>query len=129
LGLDQSIRFLFGAAPLDPAIRKYFLSINIPLGNSYGMSESTGPQNFTDRTSLDYLGPPEAFREVGRSLPGTQLTIIKSNEEDEDGNYGLIKDKSVIGGGICSWVTTKTPKRPKRPSTKTAICTQGTTES
>jgi long-chain-fatty-acid--CoA ligase ACSBG len=71
LGLDKCQFCLFGAAPLDPTIRSYFLSLNIYLVNSYGMSESTGPQNFTDPTSLDYKGPAEAFREVGRNLPGT----------------------------------------------------------
>jgi long-chain-fatty-acid--CoA ligase ACSBG len=90
LGLDQCKFFLFGAAPMDPAIRNYFLTLNIPLINSYGMSESTGPQNFTDQTSLDYLGPPEAFREVGRNLPGTQITIIKTNESEEDGRIKII---------------------------------------
>jgi long-chain-fatty-acid--CoA ligase ACSBG len=85
LGLDQCKFFFFGAAPMDPSIRSYFLSLNIFLINSYGMSESTGPQNFTDKTSLDYLGPPEAFREVGRNLPGTQIIIKKANNADDDG--------------------------------------------
>lgn len=70
LGLDKCKYFFFGAAPLDPAIRAYFLSLNFFLVNSYGMSESTGPQNFTDKTSLD-ISSPEGYREVGRSLPGT----------------------------------------------------------
>jgi long-chain-fatty-acid--CoA ligase ACSBG len=38
LGLDKCKFFLFGAAPLDPKIRSYFLSLNIFLINSYGMS-------------------------------------------------------------------------------------------
>jgi long-chain-fatty-acid--CoA ligase ACSBG len=38
LGLDQCVYFLFGAAPLDPQIRHYFLSLNFFLINSYGMS-------------------------------------------------------------------------------------------
>jgi hypothetical protein len=53
------------------------------------MSESTGPQNLTDQTSLDVHGPLAGFREVGRPLPGTELTIIKSNPEEDDGNFGL----------------------------------------
>jgi long-subunit acyl-CoA synthetase (AMP-forming) len=57
LGLDKCEFFLYGAAPLDPTIRKYFLSLNFLLINSYGMSESTGPQNLTDKTSLDINGP------------------------------------------------------------------------
>ena len=62
LGLDQCQFFLFGAAPLDPTIRRYFLSLNFFLINGYGMSESSGPQNLTDRDSLDPNGPLSAFR-------------------------------------------------------------------
>jgi len=39
---------------MDPRIRQYFLSLNIFLVNSYGMSESTGPQNFSDVHTFDY---------------------------------------------------------------------------
>ncbi len=53
LGLDQCKFFFFGAAPMDPKIRKYFLSLNIFLINGYGMSESTGPQNFSDIYTFD----------------------------------------------------------------------------
>lgn len=75
---------------MDPAIRKYFLTLSFPLINSYGMSESTGPQNFTDERSFKDTGTLDDFREVGRNLPGTQLTIIKANEADEDGTSTLI---------------------------------------
>ena len=78
---------MYGAAPLDPTIRKYFLSLNFLLINSYGMSESTGPQNLTDKTSLDINGPLQNFREVGRSFPGTQLIIKKANQKDDDGTH------------------------------------------
>ena len=71
LGLDECLYFFYGAAPLDPTIRRYFLSLNFFLINSYGMSESTGPQNMTHEDTLDFHGPLEGFREVGRNLPGT----------------------------------------------------------
>lgn len=54
LGLDQCDFMLFGAAPLDPVIRQYFLSLNFFLINTYGMSESTGPQNFSNPDAFDY---------------------------------------------------------------------------
>lgn len=38
LGLEKCEFFFFGAAPMDPKIRSYFLSLNIFLVNSYGMS-------------------------------------------------------------------------------------------
>jgi long-chain-fatty-acid--CoA ligase ACSBG len=44
LGLDQAHSLIYGAAPLSPATRSYFLSLNMYLTNGYGMSESSGPQ-------------------------------------------------------------------------------------
>ncbi len=42
---------------MDPKIRGYFLSLNIFLINTYGMSESTGPQNFSDPNEFNYKDP------------------------------------------------------------------------
>lgn len=78
LGLDQCTYFLYGSAPLDPQIRHYFLSLNIFLINSYGMSESTGPQNFSNKEAFDYKDL-SFYREVGSSLPGTETKIFKQN--------------------------------------------------
>ena len=61
LGLDQCNIFVFGSAPLDPAIRKYFFSLNMFLRNGYGMTECTAPECSTDTQLLttekkeDYL--------------------------------------------------------------------------
>jgi long-chain-fatty-acid--CoA ligase ACSBG len=57
LGFDNCRFFLYGAAPMDPKIRGYFLSLNIFLINTYGMSESTGPQNFSDPNEFNYKDP------------------------------------------------------------------------
>ena len=42
LGLDHCIMNIYGAAPLKKATRDYFASLNIPLLNIYGMSETAG---------------------------------------------------------------------------------------
>ena len=68
---------------MDPEIRHYFLTLGFPLINSYGMSESTGPQNFTHpdfqfKTKQDQ-------KEVGKSIPGTEIKIAKLFENEEDG--------------------------------------------
>lgn len=76
LGLDECKFFLFGAAPLDPQIRHYFLSLNFFLINSYGMSESTGPQNFSNKDAFDYRNLA-SLREVGSNIPGTEIKIMK----------------------------------------------------
>ena len=89
LGLDQCDFFFFGAAPMDPKIRQYFLSLNIFLINSYGMSESTGPQNFSDIYSFD-LKNPKIFKEVGKKLPGTEEKIVPLTEENRKDGEGEI---------------------------------------
>ena len=47
LGLQQTQYVGYGAAPLDPAVRRYFLSMNFALSNAYGMTETTGPHSGT----------------------------------------------------------------------------------
>lgn len=42
LGFDRCKLFITGAAPLSFDIQKYFMSLDIPLMEVYGMSESTG---------------------------------------------------------------------------------------
>ena len=70
LGLDDAHFTFFGAAPLDPQIRHYFLTLNIFLINSYGMSESTGPQNFSNKDVFNYKDL-SSYKEVGSNIPGT----------------------------------------------------------
>ncbi|XP_010599335.2 long-chain-fatty-acid--CoA ligase ACSBG2 [Loxodonta africana] len=43
LGLDRCYLFVSGAAPLTPETSEFFLSLDIPIGEMYGMSESSGP--------------------------------------------------------------------------------------
>ena len=43
LGLDQCKGMSVGAAPLHPETLEFFLSLNMPLKEGYGMTECTGP--------------------------------------------------------------------------------------
>ncbi|KAM9688820.1 long-chain-fatty-acid--CoA ligase ACSBG2 isoform 2-T2 [Trichechus inunguis] len=43
LGLDHCHYFISGAAPLTQETAEFFLSLDIPIGEMYGMSESSGP--------------------------------------------------------------------------------------
>lgn len=54
LGLDEAKYLIFGAAPLAPHIREYFMSLGMSLINGYGMSECSGPQTISDV-------PPETY--------------------------------------------------------------------
>jgi long-subunit acyl-CoA synthetase (AMP-forming) len=70
LGLDEAKYLGFGAAPLHPNLRKFFLSLNFPLFNVFGMTETTCHHSGT--SALDY-NPKciEDFLEVGIPMPGS----------------------------------------------------------
>ena len=50
LGIDQCKLLVVSAAPLQPSTREFFMDLNIPLVNCFGMSEVSGPQTFTNFT-------------------------------------------------------------------------------
>ena len=81
LGLDQAIYFGFGAAPLDPVVRKFLLSMNFFLLNVYGMTETTGPHSGTAALAFNPKGP-EDFFEVGVPMPGCDTIIKKEKPTD-----------------------------------------------
>jgi len=76
IGLDEVKVFVFGAAPLKKSTLKFFKSLSMPIFNTYGMSESSGPQftNLSDKF-VD-------LNSAGSFLKGTD---IKINNPDKDG--------------------------------------------
>ncbi|NXD85919.1 ACBG2 ligase, partial [Halcyon senegalensis] len=82
MGLDRCTRCYTGAAPIARETLEFFLSLNMPLLEVYGMSESSGPH----ATSL-----PHAFKlsSCGREVMGCRTLIHKP---DRDGN-----------GEVCFW--------------------------
>jgi len=76
LGL-QNCRFCAtAAAPIAKETLDYFLALNIPIYEIYGMSECTGPQTI-NRPGKVRTGT------AGPSIPGTELKIA---DPDKDGN-------------------------------------------
>jgi len=47
LGLDETLLFFYGAAPLKQSSVDYFASLDIPLINLYGLSEVSGTSVYT----------------------------------------------------------------------------------
>ncbi|KAM9849145.1 long-chain-fatty-acid--CoA ligase ACSBG2 [Aulostomus maculatus] len=82
LGLDRCTKCYTGAAPITRDTLEFFLSLDIPLYELYGMSESTGPHT---------ISLPDAFRitSCGKTIPGCKT---KLHNPDEEGN-----------GEICFW--------------------------
>ncbi|XP_037553914.1 long-chain-fatty-acid--CoA ligase ACSBG2 [Nematolebias whitei] len=82
LGLDRCKKCYTGAAPITKDTLEFFLSLDIPLYELYGMSESSGPHT---------ISQPEAFKltSCGKEIPGCKT---KLHNPDEEGN-----------GEICFW--------------------------
>ncbi|KAF7654748.1 hypothetical protein LDENG_00065410 [Lucifuga dentata] len=82
LGLDRCNKCYTGAAPITKDTLEFFLSLDIPVYELYGMSESTGPHT---------VSIPDAYKltSCGKEIPGCKT---KLQNPDEDGN-----------GEICFW--------------------------
>ncbi|XP_038632592.1 long-chain-fatty-acid--CoA ligase ACSBG2 isoform X2 [Scyliorhinus canicula] len=82
LGLTRCTKCYTGAAPITKDTLEFFLSLNIPLYELYGMSESTGPHT---------VSVPDSFRisSCGKVMPGCRTKILNP---DADGC-----------GEICFW--------------------------
>ncbi|XP_019368910.1 PREDICTED: long-chain-fatty-acid--CoA ligase ACSBG2 isoform X1 [Gavialis gangeticus] len=76
LGLDRCTKCYTGAAPITKETVEFFLSLNIPVYELYGMSESSGPHT---------ISLPHAFRisSCGKEITGCRTMIYKP---DSDGN-------------------------------------------
>ncbi|XP_053181864.1 long-chain-fatty-acid--CoA ligase ACSBG2-like [Scomber japonicus] len=82
LGLDRCKSFFTGAAPITKDTLEYFMSLDVPLMELYGMSESSGPHTIS--VNNDYH-----ITSCGKVMPGCK---VKLENPDEDGN-----------GEICFW--------------------------
>ena len=75
LGLDQCHFPMTGSAPISQDTLAYFMSVNIPIYELYGMSECCGCCTVT-------TGDIIRFKSTGIPLPGAELRV--SNVEGSD---------------------------------------------
>ena len=75
LGLDEAKYLVYGAAQLTPAIRNYFLTLNMFLINCYGMSECSGPGCVHFPTGQKEFNA----RSCGEPVSGSEIIIYKPN--------------------------------------------------
>lgn len=93
LGFDRMRILGVGAAPMARETFEYFLSLDIPLYECYGMSETSGPQT-GNRPGQHRLGS------IGPSLDGV---LTKISEPDPDGNGEvLMTGRNIMMGYLFS---------------------------
>ncbi|XP_063929421.1 very long-chain-fatty-acid--CoA ligase bubblegum [Zophobas morio] len=76
LGFNRCTLYASAAAPLAADIKRYFLSLDIPIMEAFGMSEAAGAHTLC---TMDSFG----LDTIGMGLPGTKTKIV--NPEDGQG--------------------------------------------
>lgn len=98
LGFDKCRILGVGAAPMAKETFEYFLSLDIPLHECYGMSETSGPHT-GNRPGQHRLGS------IGPSLDGCHTKI---HEPDPDGNGEvLMSSRNIMMGYLFNEEKTK----------------------
>lgn len=91
LGLNRCVTLVSAAAPMSPDVKKYFMSLDLPLMEAFGMSETSGAHTLT--LPLEYN-----FDTIGKALPGTQTRII--NKDDKGHGEICMKGRHIFMGYI-----------------------------
>ena len=73
LGLLRCKYMVTGAAPMSVETKKYFLSLDMPILDVYGMSETTGGHSLSTIQA-------SSFETSGKNMPGTKTKIINPDE-------------------------------------------------
>lgn len=73
LGLSQCKSLYSAAAPMSPDIKQYFMSLDLPIFEAFGMSESGGAHCFSTLSHFN-------LNTVGKALPGADTLILNKDE-------------------------------------------------
>jgi len=92
LGLDRCTYCVVTAAPVKRDTLEFFLSLNIPLLEIYGLSECSGPHTFTTPWSC-------RFTSVGKEMLGCSTKLI--NEDKDLSGELCLYGRNVFMGYLC----------------------------
>uniref|UniRef100_A0A2M3YZ03 long-chain-fatty-acid--CoA ligase n=1 Tax=Anopheles braziliensis TaxID=58242 RepID=A0A2M3YZ03_9DIPT len=73
LGFSRCVTLATAAAPMDRETKKYFMSLDLPINEAFGMSESSGAHSLTAPDSYN-------FDTIGKALGGCETKIDKPDE-------------------------------------------------
>lgn len=76
IGLDRCFMFAYGAAPMKSSSTEYFASLDIPLFNCYGLSETSGTSTIHNMFNF-------SLKHAGMPLMGTQIAIAEPDDNGE----------------------------------------------
>lgn len=91
LGMDRCETMIVGAAPTAMEVKEFFLSLDMPLMECYGMSEMGGPSTLSDVQNF-------RLDAVGKAIPGSFMKVFNP---DESGHGEVaFKGRNVFMGYI-----------------------------
>ncbi|XP_030033361.2 long-chain-fatty-acid--CoA ligase ACSBG2 isoform X2 [Manduca sexta] len=90
LGLDQCKTFVTAAAPLSPDVKKFFLSLDIPIVDAFGMSEAAGAHTLS-------IYPKFSLDSAGELLEGTETKFGNSVSPNGPGEI-MMRGRHVFMG-------------------------------
>ncbi|XP_046964587.1 long-chain-fatty-acid--CoA ligase ACSBG2 isoform X2 [Vanessa cardui] len=90
LGLDRCTTFVTAAAPLSPEIKKFFLSLDIPIMDAFGMSEAAGAHTLS-------IYPKFKLDSSGEILEGTETKFDGSTSINGPGEI-FMRGRHVFMG-------------------------------
>jgi long-chain acyl-CoA synthetase len=71
VGLDQMRIAMTGAAPIPRPVLDFYLDIGVPMTEVYGLSEATGPTNWSREIHPGMVGP---------AIPGQEMKLLDDGE-------------------------------------------------
>lgn len=91
LGLSQCKFLVTAAAPMSPEIKQYFMSLDLPLFEAFGMSESGGAHCVSTAEQFN-------LTTIGKPLPGVETNIL--NKDDNGHGEVCMRGRHVFMGYI-----------------------------